>query len=96
MARLPIDFKIRVLELTRRDGKKAREAMETAIQEFRLDLPVSYVKYAGSHVWRFVREVGRQARKNEEVSKKCEEAGLIFEYEESTETTSSDTVSEDE
>ena len=79
--RLPIEFKIEVLRLVQ-NGESAKSAIQTAAATLGIDLPESYVKYAGSHKWRFVREVGLRARKDEAVRAQCEAAGLQFEYEE--------------
>jgi len=83
-SRLPIELKVRVVELVH-NGEKAKAAIQIAAAEHGLELKESYLKYAGSHVYRFVQEVGRQAQKNEAVRELCEKAGLQFETEEQVE-----------
>ncbi|RLG67553.1 MAG: hypothetical protein DRO11_09990 [Methanobacteriota archaeon] len=82
-ARLPLEFKVRVLQLVH-DGKTAKAAIQTAAAEHNLELKESYIKYAGSHVYRFVQEVGKKAQKDDNVRALCEQAGLQFETEQTT------------
>lgn len=79
---LPIEFKIEVLRLVSKENLSAKDAIARAAADFELELKPSYTTAAGSHKYRFTKEVGQLARTDETVAELCDAAGLEFRYEE--------------
>ncbi|RLI50278.1 MAG: hypothetical protein DRP09_20070 [Candidatus Thorarchaeota archaeon] len=79
---VPVAFKVRVLELVN-TGKPSKAAIEEAAGEFELELKPSYTKFAGSHVWRFRKEIQKLIDKeDQETIELVKAAGLVEEVEE--------------
>ena len=70
---IPLSFKIKLLSLCR-DGSTAKAAMTTLAKEFDITLKPSYFTHAGSHKFRFVKEIGKKiVNGDKEAIALCEE-----------------------
>ena len=71
----PFEAKVKAVALKLNSGKTAKEAIQEVADDYDLELKPSYEKHAGSHIWRFCREVEKKVEKDD-----AEAIRLVREY----------------